>query len=96
MLPEVRAVLALGRIAFDAYLRLVYASKAGSVATKDLPPRSCLVFGHGASYALPGDLPRLFTSYHPSQQNTQTGRLTPGMMRTVFEDIREYLAKARP
>jgi uracil-DNA glycosylase len=92
LLPAVRAVLALGRIAFDAYLRLVYAGKAGKVAAKDLPPRSSFVFGHGASYALPGDLPRLFASYHPSQQNTQTGKLTPGMMRTVFEDVRRYLA----
>jgi len=38
-------------------------------------------------------LPRLFASYHPSQQNTQTGKLTPKMMHAVFEDIRRFLAE---
>jgi len=103
LLRNVRAVLALGRIAFDTYLRLIYrgagpakrvrhaALKGGSTAEK-LRPRSSFRFAHGASYALPRGLPRLFASYHPSQQNTQTGRLTPAMMRKVFEDIREFLA----
>ena len=56
-----------------------------------LPPRSSFRFGHAASFAIPGSLPRLFASYHPSQQNTQTGKLTPEMMRRVFRDIRSYL-----
>ncbi len=83
-LVRVRAVLALGRIAFDTFLRTVW--RAG-----DFPPRSQFRFGHGASFALPTGLPRLFASYHPSQQNTQTGKLTPAMMRTVLEDIRRFL-----
>jgi len=90
LLAGVRAVLALGRIAFDTYLRLVYAGRAGREVA-GLPPRSSFRFAHGASYALPTGLPRLFASYHPSQQNTQTGKLTPAMMRRVFRGIRRYL-----
>ena len=85
LLSQVRAILALGRIAFDACLRAL--SRRTSLA-----PRSSFRFGHGASYALPGGLPRLFASYHPSQQNTQTGRLTPEMFRAVLTDIQRYLA----
>ena len=92
LLPKVRAVLVLGRIAFDAYLRLVYAGRAGRAAVPEgLPLRSSLRFGHGFSYALTGGLPRLFASYHPSQQNTQTGKLTSAMMRKVLSDIRRFL-----
>lgn len=85
LLKNVRAVLALGRIAFDAYLRV--ALQANPVS------RSAFRFAHGASYALPSGLPRLFASYHPSQQNTQTGRLTPAMMRAVLNDILRFLGK---
>lgn len=108
LLARVRAVLALGGIAFDTFLRLVYAGRAGlrpdtakSVSRSEakrlahqqpFPPRSTFRFAHGASYALPHGLPRLFASYHPSQQNTQTGRLTPEMLREVLTDIRKFLA----
>ncbi len=85
LLGRVRAVLALGRIAFETYLRTV-----GN--RKGFPPPSSFKFAHGASYALPDGLPRLFASYHPSQQNTQTRRLTPAMMRNVLADIGRYLA----
>ncbi len=85
LLKRVRAVLALGRIAFDTYLRMV-SWRAG------FPPRSSFRFAHGASYKLPDGLPRLFASYHPSQQNTQTGRLTPEMFRKVLSEIRRFLA----
>lgn len=84
VLKRLRAVLALGRIAFDRYLNVIKEQV-------DLPPRSAMRFAHGASYAMPGGLPRLFASYHPSQQNTQTGKLTPAMMHTVFRDIDTYL-----
>jgi uracil-DNA glycosylase len=47
---------------------------------------------HGASYQLPGGLPRLFASYHPSQQNTFTGKLTESMMVDVLLAIREFIA----
>jgi uracil-DNA glycosylase len=91
LLTHVRAVLALGRIAFDTYLRLVYEDRAGHEVAGETPRRSSFRFAHGAGYTLPGGLPRLFASYHPSQQNTQTGKLTPAMMRRVFRDIRRYL-----
>jgi uracil-DNA glycosylase family 4 len=108
ILKRVRAVLTLGRIAFDAYLRGA-AHNAGSRLGSPphgaidkgpagrieepvrFPARSSFRFAHGASYELPRGLPRLFASYHPSQQNTQTGKLTPAMMRAVFEDIRQFL-----
>jgi uracil-DNA glycosylase len=83
-LDGLRAVLALGRIAFDRYLSVIR-EKA------DLPPRAKMPFAHGASFTLPGGLPRLFASYHPSQQNTQTGKLTRAMMRGVLEDVDKFL-----
>lgn len=78
------AVLALGRIAFDRYLNVVRDKV-------ELPPRSAMRFAHGASYALPRGMPRLFASYHPSQQNTQTGKLTSAMMHKVLLEIDRYL-----
>jgi uracil-DNA glycosylase family 4 len=84
LLTRVRAVLVLGRIAFDAYLRVVGRGE-------DFPRRSTLIFSHGASFALPAGLPRLFCSYHPSQQNTQTGRLTLNMFQQVLSDINDYI-----
>jgi uracil-DNA glycosylase family 4 len=84
ILTRLRAVLVLGRIAFDSYLRVVGQRAA-------LPPRSTLVFSHGASFLLPAGLPRLFCSYHPSQQNTQTGRLTQEMFQKVLRDLRDFL-----
>lgn len=80
-----RAVLALGRIAFDGYLRLLLAR--GKIAS-----RAGYVFRHGARYALPNGLPRLFAVYHPSQQNTQTGRVTPAMYRRVLVAIKRFLS----
>jgi uracil-DNA glycosylase family 4 len=88
ILNRTRAVLALGRVAFDAYLRW-------AAAHAHLPPRASFRFAHGASYALPDGLPRLFASYHPSQQNTQTGRLTVEMFRRVLADVRRFLATAK-
>ena len=87
LLIRLRAVLVLGRIAFDAYLRV-----AGDC--EGFPRRSALHFAHGANFTLPGKLPRLFCSYHPSQQNTQTGRLTPEMFRQVLDDIGKFLGSS--
>jgi uracil-DNA glycosylase family 4 len=80
-----RAVLALGAIAFHAYLRLLL--KQGRI-----PSAAPYTFSHGAEFKLPGDLPHLFASYHPSQQNTQTGRLTPAMFEAVLGRIRRVVA----
>ena len=85
LLTRVRAVLVLGKIAFETYVRVVASQR------EDFPRRSSLKFAHGASFSLPGGLPRLFCSYHSSQQNTQTGRLTPKMFQKVLVDIQEFL-----
>ena len=79
-----RAILALGGIALNTYLDLL--KRQGSIVS-----RAAFPFTHGASFALPGDLPRLFAAYHPSQQNTQTGRLTPAMFASVLRKIRKFL-----
>lgn len=84
LLQRTRTVLVLGRLAFDAYLRLARQQVP-------LPPVGQMPFHHGAVYDLPSPLPRLFCSYHPSQHNTQTGRLTRPMFQKVLGEIRKYL-----
>ncbi len=81
-----RAILVLGGIALNAYLDLL--KRQGVIASRAPYP-----FSHGASFALPGDLPRVFAAYHPSQQNTQTGRLTPAMFASVLRKIKQFLVK---
>ena len=81
-----RAVLVLGSIAMRAYLGSL--KERGQIAALAAFP-----FRHGASYELPGDLPRLFASYHPSQQNTFTGKLTDAMLFRVLRDIGNFLAR---
>ena len=82
-----RAVLTLGAIAFHAYLGLL-------VLRGEIRSRAPYRFAHGAECRLPGELPRLFASYHPSQQNTQTGRLTPAMFSSVLRRIVRLLQAA--
>ena len=84
LLPNVRAVLALGKIGFDGYLRLL--RDTGRI-TSLAPYR----FAHGARYALPPPLPVLFACYHPSQQNTFTGKLTPRMLDGLLRRVRRFL-----
>jgi len=79
-----KAVLALGRIAWDAYLEVL--KQRGLIALR-APYR----FAHGAEIQLPPPAPRLFGVYHPSQQNTQTGRVTPSMYEEVLRRIRKFL-----
>jgi uracil-DNA glycosylase family 4 len=81
-----RAVLALGRIAWEAYLEVL--KQRGLIAS-----RAAFPFAHGAEVELPGDCPRLFGVYHPSQQNTQTGLVTPAMYGHVLRRIRRFLSK---
>jgi len=81
---EPRAVLALGKIAWDAYLDIL--KQRGAIAS-----RSAHRFAHGAEVKLPRGLPRLFGVYHPSQQNTQTGRLTLPMYAKVLRRVRKFL-----
>lgn len=77
VLGDVRAVLALGRVAFDGCLRVMEALGAKI-------PRPRPQFVHGASYEMGDGLPVFVASYHPSRQNTQTGRLTPAMLDAVL------------
>jgi len=79
-----KAVLVLGGIAMRVYLSFL----------KDRGAISSLVafpFRHGGVYQMPGKWPQLFASYHPSQQNTFTGVLTPEMLLKVLVDIRRFL-----
>ena len=80
LLPRVRVVLALGRIGHEAYLKA-----AGW--WERLAPRERPRFAHGAEAALP-DGRVLVASYHPSRQNTQTGKLTRAMWNRVFARLR--------
>lgn len=77
-LKKARVVVALGKIAFDSYLS--YLKRRGQ-----LPRRKEYVFGHGARYQMP-DGRTLLASYHPSNQNTQTGKLTRPMFLHIFKE----------
>lgn len=81
-LPRVRVVTALGRIAFDAYLRLL--KERGM----QIGPRPA--FGHARAHRLPNGA-TLIGCYHPSRQNTNTGKLTASMMDEVFHLARVCL-----
>ena len=76
-LEDVKVVVALGKIGFDAYLN--YLKRRGLLESK-----KAYVFKHGASYQMP-DGKVLLASYHPSNQNTQTGKLTRKMFVEIFQ-----------
>jgi uracil-DNA glycosylase family 4 len=84
-LPHTRVVVALGRIAFDTYVRLL--ERRGT--WRGRRPR----FGHGSRVELPGGV-ELIGCYHPSRQNTNTHKLTPGMMDDVFRLARGLIDRA--
>jgi uracil-DNA glycosylase family 4 len=77
LLSRVRVVVALGKVGWDAYLRT--RRHLGLAVPRPLPR-----FGHGTVARMPGDGIVLLGSYHPSQQNTFTGKLTRPMLRSVF------------
>jgi uracil-DNA glycosylase family 4 len=79
-----KAILALGKIAWDAYLEIL--KWRGVIAS-----RALYKFAHGAEAEVATSAPRLFGVYHPSQQNTQTGRLTPAMYSQVLRRIQRFL-----
>jgi uracil-DNA glycosylase family 4 len=79
-----KAILVLGKIGWDAYLDLL--KKQGKIAS-----RSPYKFAHGAEVKFSEDLPHLFGVYHPSQQNTQTGRVTEAMYAKVLQRISAFL-----
>jgi uracil-DNA glycosylase family 4 len=87
-LPRVRVVVALGKIGFDAYLG--YLADQGERAR--VRPRPA--FGHGSRVDLGPGRPILIGSYHPSRQNTNTGKLTPEMLESVFRQARTEIQLA--
>jgi uracil-DNA glycosylase family 4 len=82
LLKNLRLIVALGSIGFETVLT------AFRVQGYPIPR---LKFGHGALYPLGERLPMILASYHPSQQNTQTGRLTPAMFDTIWQTAQEIL-----
>lgn len=89
-LGNLRVVVCLGRIAFDGLL--AHLERTGKADGAELSLRSRFVFAHGAEFTLPGGL-RAIASYHPSLQNTNTGKLTRPMLLAVFQRARR-LAEA--
>jgi uracil-DNA glycosylase len=81
LLPDLRVVVALGRLAFDAALRQF--APVEDAATRP-------AFGHAAVHPLAGGR-WLVASYHPSRQNTQTGRLTTEMFDRAWAQVRQCL-----
>jgi uracil-DNA glycosylase family 4 len=86
LLPELRVVVALGRIAFDNYLDVLKAR--GAIAS-----RAPFQFGHDRQFRMGQNQPVLLSSYHPSQQNTSTGKLTEKMLAGVFRRARKLAMK---
>ena len=84
LLTNLRAVLVLGRIAMDGFLAML--RETG----RSIPRRPD--FAHGASHELGSGI-RLFCSYHVSQQNTFTGRLTPRSFDAVLAQVKRHLAR---
>jgi uracil-DNA glycosylase family 4 len=81
ILENIQVVVALGKIAFDTWLSIL--KKRGEIARL-----SDFRFGHGALYRL---RPALLGSYHPSQQNTSTGKLTQSMLDGIFGQAAELI-----
>lgn len=79
-LKQVRVVVALGKIGFDAYL-------GHTIRTGVIRSRSPYIFQHGAAYPMPNGK-TLIASYHPSNQNTQTGKLTRDMFVKIFKQAK--------
>ena len=84
LLSQVKVIVALGKIGFDTYL--------GTLTQRRLEiPSPRPKFGHNVDYTM-SDGTVLIGSYHPSQQNTQTGRLTQSMFDAIFEKARSILS----
>jgi len=77
-LAKVQVVVALGKIGFESYLN--HLKRRGQIVNK-----RPYIFRHGAQYPMPGGQ-TLLASYHPSNQNTQTGKLTRQMFVSIFRE----------
>ena len=84
LLPHVRVVLALGQVAFKGYLDHLKRQGHSIVGLR---------FKHGQKYPMPPGVPALIGSYHPSRQNTQTGRLTRTMMNAALRVVNSSLTE---
>jgi uracil-DNA glycosylase family 4 len=84
ILPHVQVVVALGQLAFNVYLSIL--KDRGLIRS-----RAAFAFGHNREHRITGKGPLLISSYHPSQQNTSTGKLTEAMLRDVFARARKRL-----
>jgi uracil-DNA glycosylase family 4 len=82
LLTRVRVLVALGQIGFVVCRRLLRSRGA---------PVQGMRFAHGAVHVLGPDFPAVVASYHPSRQNTNTGRLTEPMLDRVFDEVRRLL-----
>lgn len=87
LLPNLRLVVALGKIGADSYLRLL--RQWGEIDRVAPFP-----FGHGAFHEF-SSRPAMLCSYHPSQQNTSTGRLTAAMLREIFHKAAAHTTRTR-
>jgi uracil-DNA glycosylase len=85
ILSKLKVVVALGKIAFDAYLN--YLRRNAIISS-----RAGYLFGHAAEYMMPDGI-TLLASYHPSNQNTATGKLTAKMFEDVFRRAKELAAR---
>ncbi len=83
LLKHVKAILALGKVAFENLTKAISAISGQTLRIK---------FGHGCVFDLGENMPRLFCSYHPSPRNTNTGRLTANKMDSVLLEINEFLS----
>jgi uracil-DNA glycosylase family 4 len=84
LLSKVRVVVALGKIAFDVYLSVL--RDQGVIKS-----RAPYVFGHNRVHRIAPGMPVLVSSYHPSQQNTSTGKLTEKMLLDVFRRTKKMV-----
>lgn len=82
-LPNVRIVVGLGKIAFDAWLQLL--------RRQGVRPSPRPEFGHGVMVTMDEGVPMLVGCYHPSRQNTNTGKLTARMMEELFRRVRQVV-----
>lgn len=85
LLNKIASVLVLGKFAFDGYLQYVRHQRGPKVSHR---------FRHGEKHLIEG-FPTLYSCYHPSPQNTNTGKLTPAMMASVLKQIKKDRAISR-
>ncbi len=88
LLTDLQVIVVLGKLAFDAYLSIL--KDQGRIES-----RAAFSFGHNVENTTGNGHPRLISSYHPSQQNTSTGKLTDKMLKQVFDRARKLLPRHR-